>query len=172
LQIISPLDAATAGKESRDKIQWTDDFFSHFENAQKNLSSNQTITLSRSTDQLWVVTDGALRSGGLGATLYINHKNKLYLAGIFIAKLRKNQHTWLLCEIEALSISAAVKHFSPYMIQSDVNTCVLTDSKPCVQAFENMCRGEFSASPHVSTFLSTVNRFHVSLSHISGASIL
>ena len=171
-QIISPLDAVTAGKESKDKIQWTDDLLSHFENAQKNLSSNQTITLPKSTDQLWIVTDDALRSGGLGATLYINCKNKLYLAGFFSAKLRNNQHTWLPCEIEALSISAAVKHFSPYIVQSDVNTCVLTDSKPCVQAFEKMCRGEFSSSPRVSTFLSTVSRFQVSLRHISGAAIL
>nr|XP_022310274.1 uncharacterized protein LOC111115730 isoform X2 [Crassostrea virginica] len=171
-QIISPLDTATAGKDSKDKIQWTDDLHSHFEKAQKSLSSSQTITLPQATDQLWIVTDGALRSGGLGATLYVNRNNKLYLSGFFSAKLRGNQHTWLPCEVEALSISAAVKHFSPYIVQSSLNACVLTDSKPCVQAFEKMCRGEFSASPRVSTFLSTVSRFQVSLRHVSGAAIL
>lgn len=108
---------------------------------------------------MWIVTDGALRSGGLGATLYIKRNDKIYLSGFFSAKLRANQHTWLPCEVEALSISAAVKHFSPYIVQSSLNACVLNDSKPCVQAFEKMCRGEFSTSPRVSTFLSTVTRF-------------
>lgn len=159
-QVISPLDTATSGKDSKDKIQWTDDLHNHFEKAQKSLSSNQTITLPQASDQLWIVTDGALRKGGLGATLYINRNDKIYLSGFFSAKLRANQHTWLPCEVEALSISAAVKHFSPYIIQSSLNACVLTDSKPCVQAFEKMCRGEFSTSPRVSTFLSTVSRFH------------
>lgn len=171
-QFISPLDTATSGKDSKDKIQWTDDLHNHFEKAQKSLSSNQTITLPQALDQLWIVTDGALRSGGLGATLYINCNDKIYLSGFFSAKLQANQHTWLPCEVEALSISAAVKHFSPYIVQSSLNACVLNDSKPCVQAFEKMCRGEFSTSPRVSTFLSTVSRFRVSLRHVSGAAIL
>ena len=59
---------------------------------------------------------------------------------------------WLPCEIEALSTATATKHFSPYIIQSNTNTCILTDSKPCVQAYEKLCRGEFSASPRVSSF--------------------
>jgi hypothetical protein len=44
----------------------------------------------------------------------------------------------------------------------------LTDSKPCVQAYEKLCRGEFSASPRVSTFLSTVSRYQASVRHIQG----
>lgn len=78
--------------------------------------------------------------------------------------------TWIPCELEALAISAAVKHFSPYIIQSDKNTCILTDSKPCVQAHEKLCRGEFSASPRVSTFLSTMCRYQCSIRHIKGTS--
>ena len=47
-------------------------------------------------------------------------------------KLRKRQITWLPCEVEALSIAAAVKHFNPYIVQSLNTVCVLTDSKPCL----------------------------------------
>ena len=53
---------------------------------------------------------------------------KIHLAGFFSAKLRKHQVTWLPCEIEALCIAAAVKHFSAYIIQSTQRTCVLADS--------------------------------------------
>ena len=104
--------------------------------------------------------------------LYVTRGNKLHLAGFFSAKLRGSQVSWLPCEIEALSIATATKHFSPYIIQSNNNACILTDSKPCVQAFEKLCRGEFSTSPRVSTFLSVVSRFQASVGHVSGAAIL
>ena len=77
----------------------------------------------------------------------VSRENKLLLASFFSAKLRKHQVTWLPCEIEALSITAAVKHFSPYIIQSTHNTCLLTDSKPCVQAVEKLCRVSFQQVP-------------------------
>ena len=78
---------------------------------------------------------------------------------------------WLPCEVETLSIAVASKHFSPYLIQSHHKACILTDSKPCVQAYEKLCRGEFLASPHVSTILSTVSRYQASVRHVSGSAI-
>ena len=72
------------------------------------------------------------------------------------------------CEIEALGIAAAMKHFSPYIIQSKLNACVLTDSKPCVQAVDMLARGEFSTCPRVTSFLSTVIRYQVSVCHLNG----
>ena len=109
---------------------------------------------------------------GLGATLYLSRNNKVLLGGFFSAKLRNRQMTWLPCEIEALSIASAIKYFAPYIIQSKHDVCVLTDSKPCVQAYEKLCRGEFSASPRVLTFLSTASRFSVSIRHVKGSAIL
>ena len=86
-------------------------------------------------------------------------------------QVRGSQTTWLPCEVEALSIAAAAKHFSPYLIQSVKKACILTDSKPCIQAYEKLCRGEFSASLRVSTFLSVVSHFQASVRYISGAAI-
>ena len=169
--ILAQLDDAVAGMESKSKINWTDDLQHSFQLAQKSLSSNHTITLPRPADQLWIVTDGAQKFG-LGATLYITRGSSLLLAGFFSAKIRKNQSTWLPCEIEALAIAAAIKHFSPYIIQSNHTTCILTDSKPCVQAYEKLSRGEFSSSPRVATFLSTASRYQTSIRHVSGSSIL
>lgn len=38
-------------------------------------------------------------------------------------------------------------------------------------AYDKLCRGEFSASPRVYTFLSTVSRYQVSVRHVAGAAI-
>ena len=169
---LSPLDDVTAGRQSAETIEWCDELRDAFLSAQRALTSARAITLPRPSEQLWIVTDGAVRQPGLGATMYVTRGDTLRLAGFFSAKLRGSQTTWLPCEVEALSIAAATKHFSPYIIQSGLRTCILTDSKPCVQAYEKLCRGEFSASPRVSTFLSVVSRYQVSVRHVSGAAIL
>ena len=80
---------------------------------------------------------------------------------------------WLPCEIEALCLGAAIKHCPPYIVQSSHTTQVLTDSKPCVQAYVKLQRGEFSASnSRVTSFLSLVSRCHVTVCHIAGVSNL
>ena len=168
-QIISDLDSAIAGKQSLERIVWTDELLHSFQNAQRSLSTRKAITLPRHSDQLWIITDGSVSKRGIGATLYISRDNKLHLAGFFSAKLRKHQVTWLPCEIEALAIASSVKHFSPYIIQSKSKACVLTDSKPCVQAIDKLARGEFSSSPRVTSFLSTVSRYQVSVRHLDGS---
>ena len=166
---LSPLDGSIAGLKSQDRIHWTDELHDSFAKAQSAIQSSQTITLPRPSDQLWVVTDGSVKKHGLGATLYVTRDQKPLVAGFFSAKLHGRQVTWLPCEVEALSIATATKHFSPYIIQSCHPVCILTDSKPCVQAYEKLCRGEFSASPRVSTFLTTVSRYQVSIRHLAGS---
>ncbi|KAL9978907.1 hypothetical protein ACROYT_G016491 [Oculina patagonica] len=155
--LLAKLDDTVAGRESNETIQWTDDLTASFHNAQTALSNTRTISLPRPVDQLWIVTDG---------------DGKLRVAGFFSAKLRGSQTAWLPCEVEALAIAVATKQFSPYLIQSHHKACILTDSKPCVQAYEKLCRGEFSANPRVSTFLSTVSRYQASVRHVSGSAIL
>ena len=155
---LTPLNAVTAGRPSQESINWTDDLRAAFRSAQNALSSALTITLPRPEDQLWIVTDGAVRDPGIGATLYVTRGDKLHVSAFFSARLRGSQITRLPCEVEALSIAAATKRFSPYLIQSVKKARILTDSKPCVQAYEKLCRGDFSASPRVSTFLSVVSR--------------
>ena len=114
------------------------------------------------------MTDGSVTKHGFGATLYVTRHDHLHLAGFYSAMLRKHQVTWLPCEVEALSIAAAVKHYSPFIIQFKRRACVLADSQPCVQAINKLCRGEFSASPRVTSFLTTVSRYQVSFQHLAG----
>ncbi len=168
-QLLAPLDEAISGQESRNSVQWSDTLLENFHTAQKALAEHKSIALPRPSDQLWIVTDGSVTKSGIGATLYINRDDRIHLAGFFSAKLRKHQVTWLPCEIEALSIATSIKHFSPYIIQSSQPACLLTDSKPCVQAVEKLCRGEFSASPRVTSFLSIVSRYGVRVQHLAGS---
>ena len=169
---LAPLEDAIAGLQSSDKITWSEELRMAFTDSQNALAGNKSIVIPGSGDQLWIVTDGSVKRHGLGATLYVTRHNKLLLAGFFSAKLRKRQVTWIPCEIEALCISSAIKHFSPYIIQSTKQACVLTDSKPCVQAFEKLCKGDFSSSVRVSTFLTAVSRYQVSVRHLSGSANL
>ena len=151
-------------------MQWSDDLLRHFRNAQSALANHKSITLPRPDHKIWIVTDPSVTKQDIGSTLYISRGRKLLLAGFFkSAKLRKHQINWLPCEIEALCIEASVKHFSPYIIQSKHHPCLLTVSKPCVQAFEKLCRGEFSACPRVTSFLSVVSRYQVTVRHLSGS---
>ena len=120
-----------------------------FSHAQESLHTNKSITLPHPSDQLWIVTDGSVKERGIGSTLYVTRDKQIRLAGFFSGKLRVHQVKWLPCEIEALGIAAAIKHFSPFIVQSKKQACVLTDSKPCVEAREKLCRGEFVSSPRL-----------------------
>ena len=83
-------------------------------------------------------------------------------------KLKDHQRKWQPCEHEALAITAAVKHFAPYIRESKHPFQILSDSKPCVQAFAKLRKGEFSASSRVSTFLSCLSEHHITMCHIKG----
>ena len=96
----------------------------------------------------------------------------MLLGGFFSAKLKPHQIQWLPCEVEALAISTAVNHWGPYILESEHTAQILTDSRPCVQAYAKLSRGEFSTSARVSTFLSTLSRYNISLQYIPGSSNL
>ena len=171
--ILSPLENYVAGKSSAERVIWSDELEASFTHAKHKVATSTSIVLPKAEDQLWIVTDGAVRDPGIGATLYVTRgENKPMVAGFFSAKLKKHQPTWLPCEIEALSIAAAIKHYSPYIIQSKHRGIVLTDSKPCVQAYEKLNRGSYSSSARLSTFLSTASSYQLTIRHLSGSSNL
>ncbi len=170
--LLSTLETATGGKESRSNVEWTDNLLTSFHRAQKSLSDVQHVTIPRPGDKLVITTDGAVSDIGIGSVLYISRDGNMHVGGYFSAKLKPHQRKWLPCEIEALAISASITHWSPYIVQSDQVTQVLTDSRPCVQAYAKMSRGRFSTSARISTFLSVLSRYSVSLQYIPGDSNL
>ena len=169
-EYLAPLDNLVAGLSSADKLVWNEERIEAFHNAQNKVCTASAVTLPRRSDKLWIVTDATTRNPGIGATLYFKREDSsgFLIGGFFSAKLNSCRDGWLPCEREALCIASAIKHFQPLIIQSDHRTSARTDSKPCVQAYQKLIRGEFSSSPRVSTFLSACSRFQVSVHHISG----
>lgn len=74
---------AVAGRESKESIQWTVDLHSSFT---KHRQPSHKLAPSHYPDQLWIVTDGAVRTPGIVATLYLSCAGKLHLAEFFSAK--------------------------------------------------------------------------------------
>ena len=132
--MVVPLDSAIVGQQSQDTIHWTDTLREQSGPPRKPYQRHKAITLPRPSDQLWIVTHSSVTKCEIGATLYVSRNHKLLLLGYFSAQLRKLQDHLALCEVEALGIATVVKYFSSFLIQSIHKACVLTYSRPCVQA--------------------------------------
>ena len=74
--LLAPLDQAVAGKKSQDDIVWSDHLTEAFKSAQAALASCHTITLPKPDDQLWIVTDAAVKRPGIAATLHISRGDR------------------------------------------------------------------------------------------------
>ena len=162
------LEAACAGKDTRDHVTWTEELQGQFRTAPEALRDLKTISVPHPTDRLVITTDGAVRDVGVRAALSVVRQGNKRLGGHFSAKLSVHQQRWLPCEVEALAIHLACKHWKKNILNSALQTQILTDSKLCVQAYQKLTKGEFSASSRVSTFLLTLSRFQVSVTHIAG----
>ena len=163
---LSDLDASLSGKQKQDKIIWTDALSDSFRKAQSALQSSTSIVIPVQSDQLIITHDGS--QVGIGSILFVKRNENIHLGGFFSAKLKTHHSRWLPCELEALSIASSINHFSPYIRESIHRTQILTDNKPCVQAWSKMTRGEFSTSARVATFLSSMLQYNIELHGISG----
>jgi hypothetical protein len=79
--LLTPLENSIEGKQSKDKLQWTDELRQHFKKAPQKLSTYKTIVLPIPSDERLIVTDGPVSKRGLGATMYAMREGKLNLAG-------------------------------------------------------------------------------------------
>jgi hypothetical protein len=71
-ELLDPLDQATTGKESQERIRWSDELLLAFKTAQQTLDNNKTISLPQSDEALWIVTNGSVKNyRSLAVTLYI-----------------------------------------------------------------------------------------------------
>ena len=164
----SPLEDCIKGLQGSQKVTWTEDTKLAFGKIQEALKSPCSLTIPRPADQLVMTVDASPLNNGIAATLFVVRNGKRLLSGFFSMKLRTHQMNWMPCEHEALAISAGINHFSPYIRESHQKTQVLSDSKPCVQAFQKLCKGMFSASAWISTFLTALSTHRVDLKHLSG----
>jgi len=167
--LLSPLEDATKGLEGANSINWTQALTTCFNKAQTALRSPSILTIPKPSDHLILTVDASPVNKGLGATLFLQRDGKRHLAEFYSFKLKNHQLSWNPCELEALAISAGVNHFAPFVRESQHPLQVLTDSKPCAQAFRRLCNGQFSASARVSTFLSTLSSHKLTVNHLPGS---
>ena len=166
--LMSPMELSIKGLSGSQFINWTEELLEHFHRCKEALKSPKVLTLPTPEDKLILTVDASPVNDGIGATLYVCRENKRLLAECFSLKLKVHHLAWEPCELEALAIASAVQHFSPYIKESKHPISILSDSKPCVQAFGKLRKGHFSASARVSTFLSTLSQHSVIMSHIKG----
>ena len=164
--LLDELEKLMSGKQKNDKIVWTDYLLKQFKTTQEALTNISVIQLPRPSDRMILVHDGS--KVGIGSVLYLVRSGEMKLGGFFSAKLKVHQNLWYPCEIEALSIASSVTHHAPYIVQSGHRTQVLTDNRPCVQAWCKMKRGEFSSSARVSNSLSVLSQYNVDVQFIKG----
>ena len=168
--LLSPLESSIAGLTGKDPIVWTEELHAHFKKAKSVLSSPKSLVIPSHDDRLVITVDASPLNNGLGATLFVMRDAERFTADLFSFKMKPHHVSWLPCEKEALAITAAANHFAPYVRDSKFSTQILTDNKPCVEAWEKLRNGKFSASARVSTFLSTLSSLNVTLCHIKGTS--
>ena len=100
--LLSQIDHEISGRSSTKVLGWTDELYEALATAKKALSTSRSITLPKSDDKLFIVTDGAVRKPGIAATY--NVARRANITGFCSEKL------------QALPIAAAVQHFDPYVI--------------------------------------------------------
>ena len=164
--LLCDLEKFMSGKQKSEKLIWTDTMLNCLRLSQQALSNVSVVALPTPSDQMTIVHDGS--KTGIGSVIYLRQGSSMKLGGFFSARLKVHQQLWYPCEIEALSIAASIQHFSPYIIQSHHRTQILTDNRPCVQAWAKMKRGEFSSSARVSSFMSILSQYNVDVQFIKG----
>ena len=62
------------------KIEWSPSLLQSFNDAKSHLKEAKSIVLPRSDDQLYIISDAALRCSGIGSALYVVRNNQRKLA--------------------------------------------------------------------------------------------
>ena len=166
---MSPLEDAIKGLSGSQHVVWTDPLLEHFGRCKEALKSTEVLTVPTPTDKLVLTVDASPVNSGIAGTLYACRGDKRLVSECFSLKLKSHHLDWEPCELEALAIASAVEHFSPYIRESKYPLQILTDNRPCVQAYAKLRKGHFSASARVSTFLSNLSQYTVIMTHLKGS---
>ena len=166
--LAAPFEDAIKGLQGAQLITWSPELKNAFSTLQSSLKNPQILTIPCPADMLIMTVDASPLNNGISSTLFIRRAGNRLLAGFFSMKMKDHQIRWMPCEHEALAIAGGINHFAPYIRENQHPMQVLSDSKPCVQAYDKLCKGSFSASARVSTFLTTLATHNVTLQHLSG----
>ena len=168
--LMDPFDKFVAGvKDNKSDIIWTNSLIQAFETAtERAKDSIKYLALPKRNEQLILMPDATVKNPAVGFTMNVVRDNQLLPVIFYSFKLSDQQKDWFPCERECLALSTAVKKCSHYIIESNLPTLVLTDSKPVMEASKLIKQGKFSASSRMSSFLCSISRYKIDIQHVSG----
>ena len=174
-KVFHPLELAAAGKQSAEKIEWSESLRNSFKAAKNLLKTLQSIYYLLPDDRLQTYSDFAQESMSIGGRLEIIRKqgseSVTLHGGFFSVCLNATQRKWLPCEAECLGVKLVLDHFAPLLKESNQQTIHYCDNLPTVNAYQRLKQGKFSSSPRIAAFLTSVNSHNVNIVHKAGKDI-
>lgn len=168
---MTPFDAATASKESKEKFTWTFELTQAFKKATAHLDQINVTVLPKPSEPLFLLPDASTANLCIGWALMVQREDagekKLYPFQYCSAKLQKHISNWFPCETEAVGAVVAIEQCKHWINESLVTTTVLPDSKPVVEAANLLKSGRHSKNVRLQMLLTCVNRYNVRFLHNS-----
>ena len=132
---IHALERMVSGKQSAEKLKWTDELNASFV-AAKQLAMNPVgLAEPRPDDLLQTYSDYSADNRAVGGRIVIlrkqpNGETRELIGGFYSAVLSKHKRAWLPCEGEAAAIRLVLEHFRHFIRESNHTTVHFTDSQP------------------------------------------
>ena len=165
--VMSPFDAATGGKSSREKFVWTPALTAAYNVAMSQLSQINKTFLPDPSEQLVLLPDTMSVPPCTGWVLYTTRDGKLLPVVYCSAKLKDYMTKWFPCEQEACGVVLAIDQCSHWIGESKQATLVGPDSSAVVKASQLIKRGKHSSNPRLQSLLASVNRRNITFFHNS-----
>ena len=166
--LLHPLEKASAGLKSIDRITWSDSLRGAFDLVKKTASNPEALTLPKPGEKLAIFPDWSDIHQAGGAPLYVKRDGKLLKVRNFGQRLNSVKR-WAPCEGESWIARMAVEAHAPWIWEAlPARTELNCDNMPSVLAAKRLQRGEFSRSVRVTYFLSTLAAYPVDVVYRKG----
>merc|ERR1712000_612593 len=117
--LLDCLEKATAGKEKRIPLIWTEEMKNNFEELKTAAKHDvHKLALPARHEQLTLLPDATVKHPGLGFILLVKRQETFYPVYYLSFKLKPYHNQWYPCEQEALGVSVAVEKARYYITHS------------------------------------------------------
>ena len=176
-QTLKDLEEFQASKKSSEKLQWTEDLKTKFEESKKKILQLDKLYLPKQDDQLVMTSDWSEK--GLSCTLWAMIENIPQVVCRFSVRLDKTcerllesskvRPKTLPCDGEMTAVYVGIKSsaFSCFIRASNKRTVCLVDNKPVVEAAKLIKDGKFSSSRVINNLMSALSEYNLEFQHLS-----
>lgn len=166
--LLHPLEKASAGLKSADRIVWTDSLREAFNKVKQAASKPEILTLPKPGEKLLIFPDWSDIHQAGAAPLYVRRGGQLLKVRNFGQRLNTVKR-WSPCEGESWIVRVGVEAHGPWIWEAlPARTEINCDNTPSVLAARRLQRGEFSRSVRVTYFLSALAAYPVDVVYRKG----